>query len=63
MRSISAAKKELRLIKKILDEFVIDYEQAQSEEDLSTKAHQDFSRKISEVYWKKKELETRLAGF
>jgi len=63
MRNISTAKKELSLMKKILDEFLKDYEYAQSEEDMSTNLHQEYLQKIGDVYWKCKDLEHRVAAF
>ena len=62
MRTIKTARKELRFLQQILQEFEIDYEQAQSEEDLTNRLHQEFLQKISEVYWKCKDLELRLRG-
>lgn len=50
-------------MKKIVDEFLQDYEYAQSEEDMSTSLHKEYSQKISEAYWKYKDIENRLAGF
>lgn len=46
MRSITVAKKELRLMKKVLDEFLQDYEYALSEEDMSIGVHREYSKKI-----------------
>lgn len=62
MRSILIARKELKLMKQMVDEFLQDYEYAQSEEDMSTSLHREYSQKISEAHWKYKELEKRLAG-
>ena len=63
MRSVSIAKKELRLLKKILDEFVQDYEYALNEDVLSKDIHKDYSTKIGDAYWKYKDLEQRLRAF
>lgn len=63
MRSISTAKRELKLMRQILDEFLLDYEQAQSEEDMSVAVHKEYVQKISEAYWKCKDLENRISGF
>lgn len=63
MRSLTIAKKELRLMRQVLNEFLQDYEYAQSEEDMSTSMHQEYSKKIGEAYWKCKDLEKRLSGF
>lgn len=63
MRNLSVAKKELRLMKAVLEEFVRDYDYAQSEEDLSTTVHQEFAKKIGDVYTKCKDIEHRLSPF
>lgn len=63
MRSLSVAKRELRLMKEVLEEFMRDYDYAQSEEDLSTKVHQEYAQKIGDVYWKCKDIEHSLEAF
>ncbi|MFY0673281.1 MAG: hypothetical protein JXQ87_07745 [Bacteroidia bacterium] len=63
MRSVSIAKKELKLLKLILDEFLQDYEHALNEDVLSKEIHNHYSTKIGEAYWKYKDLEKRLSAF
>lgn len=62
MRTVKSAKKELKYLKNILDEFVQDYDYAQNEEDLSTDLHRRYSLRIAEVYRRYKEIEGRLRG-
>lgn len=50
-------------MKAVLEEFVRDYDYAQSEEDLSTTVHQEFAKKIGDVYTKCKDIEHRLSPF
>lgn len=61
MRSLSVARKELGLMRKVLNEFLQDYDYAQSEEDMSAEMHKEYSLKIGEVYYKCKDIEKRLA--
>jgi len=63
MRSLNIARRELQLMKQIVDEFLQDYEYAQSEEDMSSSLHQEYARKISEAYWKYKDIKMRLDAF
>lgn len=63
MRSVSVAKKELKLLKRILDEFVQDYEHALNEDVLSKEVHNEYSSKIGDTYWKYKDLENKLRAF
>lgn len=58
MRSLYVAKKELKLMRKLVEEFLLDYEYAQAEEDMTPKAHQYYAGKIGEAYWKLKDLES-----
>lgn len=62
MRTVKAAKKELKYLKSILEEFVQDYDYAQNEEDLSTDLHNRYSLRIAEVHRRYKEIEGRLRG-
>lgn len=50
-------------MREVLEEFMRDYDYAQSEEDLSTKVHQEYAQKIGGVYWKCKDIEHSLEAF
>ncbi|MBI3142808.1 MAG: hypothetical protein HYZ16_08270 [Bacteroidetes bacterium] len=60
MRSLHVAKKELKLMRKLVEEFLLDYEYAQAEEDMGPKVHQYYAGKVAEAYWKLKDLESRV---
>lgn len=60
MRTVKAARQELKYLKRILLEFQQDYDYAQYEEDLSSALHDRFAQRIGDVYYRFKEIEERL---
>lgn len=60
MRDFKTAKKELRFLEKISEEFLVDYEYALSQEDLSKTSHDIFLQRIGDVYSKYKDLQARM---
>jgi hypothetical protein len=47
-------------MRKLVEEFLLDYEYAQAEEDMGPKVHQYYAGKVAEAYWKLKDLESRV---